>query len=47
MITAATSSGVHDRYTLRRSGHLQIIELAVQEPRGKGKPVPGGELGHV
>ena len=47
MITAATSSGVHDKYTLRRSGHLQITELAVQEPRGKGKPVPGREPDHV
>jgi hypothetical protein len=32
---------------LRRSRHLQIIDLAVQEPCGKEMPVPGGEPGHV
>src|SRR5580693_5039884 len=39
--------GGHDKRALRRPWHLQIIELAVQEPCGKEMPVPGGEPGHV
>jgi uncharacterized hydrophobic protein (TIGR00271 family) len=39
--------GGYDNGTLRRLGHLQITELAVQEPRRKEMPLPGGEPGHV
>src|SRR5580693_7826454 len=37
----------HDKYVRRRSWHLEIIELGVQEPGGKEMLVPGGEPGHV